>query len=223
MVKYTHNKTEAEQLTTLPDDVFTQQKGADTFRSIQEATLQYLTTCMHVIGGGPQAGEGGLMPFRPALSVRQAIETYMESRRNVLSPATMRGYSIILKNRFAAIMDKDIYSFKDTDWQLVINEEATVCSPRTLKNAWGLLSAAISYTTGKHVSVRLPQVVEYDLPYLTPEEIPIFLDAIEGTDVEIACLLALTSLRKSEILGLDWKNIDLKARIISVEGGCRSG
>lgn len=218
MVKYTHNKTEAEQLTTLPDDVFTQQKGADTFRSIQEATLQYLTTCMHVIGGGPQAGEGGLMPFRPALSVRQAIETYMESRRNVLSPATMRGYSIILKNRIAAIMDKDIYSFKDTDWQLVINEEATVCSPRTLKNAWGLLSAAISYTTGKHVSVRLPQVVEYDLPYLTPEEIPIFLDAIEGTDVEIACLLALTSLRKSEILGLDWKNIDLKARIISVEG-----
>ena len=127
-----------------------------------------------------------MLPFRPALSVRQAIETYMDSRRNVLSPATMRGYSTILKHRFASIMDKDINSFKDTDCQLVINDEAKVCSPRTLKNAWGLVSAAISYTTGMRVSVRLPQVVDYDLPYLTPEEIPIFLDAIKGKDVEIA-------------------------------------
>jgi len=54
--------------------------------------------------------------------------------------------------------------------------------------------------------------------YMNDEKEAEQLMALPDDVFTIACLLALTSLRKSEILGLDWNNIDLKARIISVEG-----
>ncbi len=103
-------------------------------------------------------------------------------------------------------------------WQRIVNKEACLCSAKTLKNAWGLLSSAIAEATGSAVSVRLPQVVERDLAFLTSDQIPIFVAAIHGKTFEIPALLALSSLRRSEILALRWENIDLEHNTIQVAG-----
>ena len=120
-------------------------------------------------------------------------------------------------------MKTRISDISAAQWQKIVNAEAKQCSAKTLKNAWGLLSSVISEETEHSVSVRLPQVVEKDGAFLTPEQIPIFVEAIKGKTFEIPALLALSSLRRSEILALHWEDISLERDIIHIRGAAVIG
>ena len=151
-------------------------------------------------------------------SLTKAIDRYIDDRKNVLSPSTIRGYRCIQNQRFTGMMRRDISAITQEQWQRAVNLEAKICSAKTLKNAWGFISTVIHDQTGIRITVRLPQVVANDLPFLTAEQIPAFLDAIRGSRYEIPILLALSSLRRSEILALRWEDIDLKKGCIHVRG-----
>ena len=66
--------------------------------------------------------------------------------------------------------------------------------------------------------VRLPQSIKKDLPWLTYQQILVFVGAVSGSRFEVGALLALHSLRRSEIFGLSWENIDLKKKRIKIQG-----
>ena len=149
-------------------------------------------------------------------TVLQAIDDYIEARSGVLSPATVRGYEIIKKNRFQKIMGRKIGSISPEQWQSAVSELAKKYSAKTVKNSWGLLSSVITASTGKSISVKLPQVIPNAREFLDADQIPIFLNAVKGRKVEIAALLALSSLRRSEIMALDWNDVDLQKGIIKV-------
>ena len=155
-------------------------------------------------------------PKRKTLTA--AIDSYIEARENILSPATIRGYRIIQRNRFQNMMHKDITMVTQEQWQRAVNLEAKKVNAKTLTNSWRFLSSVIAESIGKTISIKLPQIVPNERPWLTPEEIPVFVNAIKGTSVEIAALLALSSLRCSEILDLKWNDIDFEKRIIRVNG-----
>lgn len=158
---------------------------------------------------------------KPTISVGEAIDIYIENRRNVISPSTLVGYKSARENRFTDIMNKPISSIKD--WQQVINNEAKRCSPKTLKNAWGLIRPALEAQGVEIPKVTMPQIVRKDPVFLSPEQIRVFVDAVKGTPVEIAALLGLHSLRRSEIAALDWSNVDLEKRTIKVSGAIVPG
>lgn len=147
-----------------------------------------------------------------------AIDQYIAKRDAVLSPSTLRGYQSIRRSRFTEMMKRPIYEIADVEWQSACNREARLCSAKTLKNSWGLVSSVLSENGKSPPKVKLPQVVASERPFLEPEQIKSFIKAIEGTSVEIPALLALSSLRRSEILGLHWESIDLKKKIIRVKG-----
>lgn len=155
---------------------------------------------------------------RNGKSLTKAIDQYIEARENVLSPSTIRGYKAIQRLRFQSAMSRCIDDITQDQWQRLVNLEAKKCSAKTLKNAWGFISSVILDATGRKIVVRLPQVVPNDLPYLTAEQIPDFLDAIRGDFCEIAILLGLSSLRRSEIMAVRWEDIDLDAGCIYVHG-----
>lgn len=156
-------------------------------------------------------------------TVASAIDDYITARENVLSPSTIRGYRAIARTRFQSSIRWDIGSVTPEQWQRAVNQEAKKCSAKTLKNAWGFLSSVILEATGRKVNVRLPQIIPNELPFLTAEQIPIFLAAIRGKGCEIAALLALSSLRRSEILALHWDDIDLENNCIYVHGAAVQG
>lgn len=131
------------------------------------------------------------------LTLGDAIDTYISNTDNLFSPATKRGYSIIRRNRFQAYMDVDIKTF--TDWQAMVNDEKKVCSAKTLYNAWGLVSAVLNFNKVTPPKVKLSQVIVPDQPWLTYEQIPLFCKAIYGEPCELGALLALSSLRRSEL------------------------
>ena len=105
------------------------------------------------------------------------------------------------------------------DWQRIINREAGTCAPKTLKNAWGLIRSVVEDVTGKFPpDVKLPAPIPPDKPFLTPDQIKLFVSEVKDTPYAVPCLLALSSLRASEIEALDWKDIPLNPQFIRVSG-----
>ena len=121
------------------------------------------------------------------------------------------------------MMQRDIGAVTQEQWQRAVNAEAKLCSAKTLQNAWRFLSSVIVEATGEKITVRLPQVKPNEHPFLTPDQIPAFVEAIHGMPVEIPALLALSSLRRSELLDLRWENVDLENGIITVSGAAVYG
>ena len=156
------------------------------------------------------------------LTVSKAIDLYIESK-SVLSPSTLYGYRSIQRTRFQDAMSLDIHQISEQQWQAFCNAEAALCSPKTLKNAWMFLSSVIYRSTRKRMEISLPAVPKNDRPYLTHDQILVFVDHARGSKCEIPALLALCSLRRSEILALCWKDIDLEQELVYVRGAAVMG
>ena len=162
-------------------------------------------------------------------TLEKIVETYINSRKAVLSVSTIVGYEVIKNNRFQAYMKKRPSEIGN--WQAVINnevktisaktlknDEVKTISAKTLKNSWALVAAALEYSGIKAPSVKLPQVIQKERPWLDADQVKTFVAAVKGQDCEIPALLALHSLRRSEILGLTWERVDIDGGIIHVEG-----
>lgn len=65
--------------------------------------------------------------------------------------------------------------------------------------------------------VELPKKQKYYAQILYEEDIPEFLDAFRDMDIFVAVMLALTlGLRRGEVLGLRWEDVDYKNNTISI-------
>lgn len=152
-------------------------------------------------------------------TLREEIDTYISARSNTLSPLTIRGYRIIQKNRFQAIMDRAPAKIKASEYQGIVNAEAALCAPKTLKNAWGFIRTIIHEVTGEYPpDVKLPSQVPNSHGFLTPDQIRTFVRAVSSTKYCIPALLALSSLRISEIEALRWEDIPKDLKLIRVSG-----
>lgn len=141
---------------------------------------------------------------RSGITLRTAMRNYIDQNTNTLSPSTIRGYEIIYRNRFKAYMDKDALTI---NYQKMINNEAAIVAPKTIANAWGLVSPALAAAGVPVPNVNTPAVAESDEDFLDYEQIKLFLAAVRDKPVELAALLALHGLRTSELLDLDVSQI----------------
>ena len=171
-----------------------------------------IAEAMAVKSGVIQARKNRSAPF-----LKDAIEEYITQRENILSPSTIAGYRVIQRNRFLTVQRMRISDITQAKWQKAVNEEARQVSAKTLKNSAMFVQTVIA-EHGERLTARLPQVVPNDLPWLTPEQIPVFLEAIKGSKYEIPALLALSSLRQSEIIAMQWKDINLENGTLTVHG-----
>ena len=151
-------------------------------------------------------------------TLTQAIDAYIESKSNILSPSTIRGYRQIQRHRFQQMMHRKIREISRQQWQAAVDSEKLLCSAKTLTNAWRFISSVIYMETERKILVTLPQVIDQELPWLMPEQILSFTDALSGTRYEIPALLGLSSLRRSEILAVTWDDVDLERGCIFVRG-----
>lgn len=155
---------------------------------------------------------------RSSYTLHAAIDDYIKHRQNVLSPSTIAGYRVIQRNRFPELQQIKVCNIDSARWQRAVNAEARRVSAKTLKNSAMFVQTILREYAGESLSARLPQVLPNDLPWLTPQQIPLFLQAIKGNKYEIPALLALSSLRQSEIVAMKWKDIDKAAGSLTVHG-----
>lgn len=152
-------------------------------------------------------------------TVRNAIEEYI-ALSEMLSPTTLYAYNTILEYGFVTIMDLPVDSLTDVIVQTAVNVEArrkparrgSVISPKTVKNEWGLVSAALKTICNKSFNVRLPKIPRKNSVLPEPQEI---ITRIKGSEIELPCLLAMwCGMRMSEIRGLTYD--DLHGNILSI-------
>ena len=153
-------------------------------------------------------------------SLTAAIDLWLDHNRNRLSPATVRGYVACRDNGFQSLMRMRCSAITDRQIAQAINQECRNYSAKTVVNRWRFIAQVLTWATGKNYHAKLPQVVRPDIDFLDQTELDALLEYIEGKPVEITALLALSSLRRSEIAALSWDDgdIDLTHRWIRVRG-----
>ena len=158
------------------------------------------------------------------MSLEEALTSYIDARRGFRSPSTIYGYESYKRSAFQSMMHANIFTTTDKQWQAAIREEMRAGhSPKYIKNAWMLMSAAIFEVTERRPNVQLPEKEPNEKPFLDPEQIDTFVAAIKGESIEIPALLELSSLRRSEMLALTWDKVDLKNKILYVHGARVAG
>ena len=163
---------------------------------------------------------------KQALTLTASIDEYIKRKSRTLSPSTIRGYRAIQKHRFQAVMQRPVDSIQDKEWQGLINDEVALASPKTVVNAFKFLRTVIRQQIGRDIpldGLTLPAVAPADTAFLTADEIPKFVDAIKDSRVAVAALLALSSLRISEISALRWEDIPENPTFIKVSGAVVRG
>ena len=164
---------------------------------------------------------------KTGLTVGEAIDQYVESKDAVLSPATIAGYKRIRANALQDIMDIDLDRLTPQIVQRSINMMARNKSPKTVRNAHGLLSATLAvYRPDIALRTTLPQKVRYEISIPSDDDIGAIMKACKDTENELPIMLALwLGLRMSEILGLKWEDVDgdvLHIRLAKVDEGVKT-
>lgn len=153
------------------------------------------------------------------LTVEQAFSDYIDSRDNILSPSTIKGYNIIKNARLQLIMDIPIFKLTLNDVQKAVNHDSERLCRKSIKSAISLLNTVLEINGVeldlKKISVPQNRPKKFNIPSADA-----VLKVIIGSDLELPCLLAMwLSLRISEVRGLKFKDISKDGKYISV---CRS-
>ena len=154
------------------------------------------------------------------LTPRECFDEYLKLRPNSLSPLTVRGYRGTQKNRFqATLMDVPVSQLTKERCQKAVDLELRTCAVKTVKNGYADVKTVVKDVTGV-VLPRVSMPVEQDntMPFLQPEEIPQFVEAASKTKYAVPLLLALSSLRISEISALRWSDIPKDCSVVNVRG-----
>lgn len=144
------------------------------------------------------------------LTVGEAIDRYIESKDAVLSPSTIRGYKSLRGGALSELCDTRLCALTQEAIQRFINKVAKDHAPKTVKNAHGLLSAALSlYRPEMVLRTTLPQKEKKEIQIPTMEEVQFLSEKVKGTRFELPFLLAAwMGLRTSEIRGLTWDCVE---------------
>lgn len=151
------------------------------------------------------------------ITLREAYIEYVQNRKSILSPSTVREYKRAIRNDFKHLMDLNINDITQAQIQVEINILSSYNSPKTVRNKHGLLSAVMAtYRPDFTIKTALPKKVRPDLKTPTDEDVERLLAIVKDTELEIPVLLAAFGpLRRGEICGL--KKSDITGNIIHVK------
>ena len=148
---------------------------------------------------------------KPSLTVEEAVQRYIELKRPVLSPASVRGYSGIVRTYIKPepIGQYDVQAISQQDVQLWISTLASSVSPKTVRNAYALLLSSVRmFRPDFQPQITLPQKKPAELYCPSDTDVKSLLSVVKDSELEIAILLAAFGpMRRSEICALESSDI----------------
>lgn len=144
-----------------------------------------------------------------SMNFKTAADEYIEAKRNVLSPTTIRAYKCAMKAISESFQSENVHDITAMDIQKEINRLTKEHSPKTVRNYHGFISAVLgTFCPNLKICTTLPQKVKNE-PYIpSDEDIKKVLEHSKGTQFEIPIMLACYGLRRSEICALTPGDID---------------
>ncbi len=144
-----------------------------------------------------------------SMTFQTAAEEYIESKRNVLSPSTLRLYKTTINNISDKFNSLNIHDITAVDIQSEINRMSNGHSPKTVRNYHGFISAVLGvFRPEMKIYTTLPQKVKNE-PYIpSDEDVKRILEYSKGTPYEVPIILACYGMRRSEICALRPEDIE---------------
>lgn len=144
------------------------------------------------------------------MTVVEAIDRYLQSKTNILSPSTLRSEKSRRFNNFKEIEDIKICDLKKETIQKWINTLSEDHSPKTIRNIYGLFCESVhECDKNLDLAVKLPNATKY-IPYF-PEKKEIFtlLEHFKDKkEFQTAFMIAsVLGLRRGEICALEFGDI----------------
>lgn len=153
------------------------------------------------------------------MTVGDAIDQYIDDRDKILSPKTVREYKGLRRNCLQSIMHLRLPQLTTSNVQRAINNDTKRLSPKSVKNAYGLLCSSLkAINPDLKFTVILPKLEKKEITIPTAEELAKVLDEVRDTNLEIPVLLGATcGLRRGEVAALDVnKDIDYNNCTITI-------
>lgn len=143
-------------------------------------------------------------------TLAEAYRRYIEIKENTLSPTTVREYQHSAKRDFPELMPLKLSRITQEAVQSAVNIMSATHSPKSVRNAHGLLSAVLRmFAPEIRLNTRMPQPKRADIYVPSDDDIEQLMQTIRGKELEKAVLLAaFGSLRRSECCALTAEDID---------------
>lgn len=142
---------------------------------------------------------------REMMTFATAARQYVDLKRNVLSPSTIREYARTpgrLSDQFVAL---NIYEITAVDIQAEINRLSKKKTPKTVRNYHGFISAVLGAFRPDYVyNITLPQKIENEPHIPSDDDVKKFMAYIKENRPRyyVLMILAAYGLRRSEIMAI---------------------
>lgn len=171
-----------------------------------------------------------------SIQVARYFKEWLKEIEDTVRPNTLRGYKNNMENHiipyFSAnkmlLQDLKPYHLDNYYSQKLgskhLSNSGKSLSGSTIKHHHQNISKALNdalrkgyISTNPAVLAKIPKAEKYQASFLEPEEMVLLMSLIEGSEIELPVkLCAMYGLRRSEVLGLRWENIDLDKNVLLV-------
>jgi integrase len=183
----------------------------------------------------------GLPPVNDRQTIAQFFKDWLINKKSRVSPKTFKTYSDFVDLHIIPALGKKVLTkLLPQDVQAFLNEKSKTIF--RIKTKEGFTERLISAKTVKHIHACLrcglndamrfvlihrnvaalvspPKIVKKELSILATEQADKFLESIEGDRLAALYWTAIyLGLRRGELLGLRWQNIDFDSKIMRVSG-----
>ena len=170
--------------------------------------------------------DNGGIKKRTAIKLQDWLDTYITKYKINIEETTRAGYKEKCRNCINPYIGEYPISALNPDivQELVNKLDDEKKSPKTIRNAFNILSSALEKAKIAHMisynpcdGVELPGRKKYKAKIYDTDDIQTVLKAAEGTDMYLPILLLLSlGLRRGELCGLKWEHIDFKGRVVHI-------
>ena len=164
---------------------------------------------------------------RPVPTLAEYARQWLQAHRAHLTAGTFYDYGLLIKNQIASValgaLAVNEVSRRDIDRWMVELQESGV-GPRRLNMALARLRTIFRLAEEEGLTADSPARLVRSLrepraaidPFTGNERQALLRAALPGTERAFVATLMLAGMRPSEALGLQWRDVDLRRKVISV-------
>lgn len=163
------------------------------------------------------------------MCVGQWMTVWLNDYSNNLKPSTKRVYAAFIRSRIVpGIGSVSLKNIHPAVIQHFINDlskpNGANLSPKTIKDIHGIIHKALAQAVvlgyipnNPADNCVLPKIVKQKIAPLDDEDMPRFMEEISANPFKMIYITVLfTGLRRGEVCGLTWDNVDFKRNLIYV-------
>lgn len=160
-----------------------------------------------------------------SITLKEYLETWIESYKSNISHNTERGYRVNIRHICSILGDKPLQKIIPADIEKAYTQLAQTLSGTSVLYIHRTLNRALKFAEKQQLLKRNPCIFveapkknkDFKARFVLPDDIPKYLNAFKEHYLYPAvCLAMFCGLRRGEVLGLQWSDIDWRNKIIHV-------